>query len=74
MLNASWPDQPVAGRAADPGSARTDLDPDESHIFGPDAPNTRENDPRGSQVAPEAPPPKPPSTVLEHGDLAPDES
>jgi hypothetical protein len=52
---------------------RTDLDPDESNIFGPDAPNTREDDPPGGQVVPEAPPPEPPSAVLDYGDFAPDE-
>jgi hypothetical protein len=62
----------------DPGTnasrARSDLAPDESNVFGPDAPNTREDDPPGGQVAPEAPPPKPATTPLDHGDFAPDEA
>jgi hypothetical protein len=58
----------------DPGRAMTDLDPDESNNFGPDAPNTREDDPPGGQAAPEAPPPEPMSAVLDHGDFAPDET
>lgn len=62
------------GRGTDPGRARTDLDPDESNVFGPDAPNTRADDPPGGQVAPEAPPPEPPSAVLDEGDFAPDET
>ena len=57
-----------------PGRTRTDLDPDESNVWGPDAPNTREDDPPGGQQAPEAPPPEPPSAVLDHGDFAPDEA
>jgi hypothetical protein len=74
MLNAPRPGDSAGGRATDPGRARTDLDPDESNIWGPDAPNTREDDPPGGQVAPEAPPPEPPSTALDHGDFAPDET
>ena len=73
MLNVSRPDQLVGWRATDPGRAMTDLEPDESNIFGPDAPNTREDDRSGGRVAPEGPP-KPPSTVLEHSDFAPDET
>lgn len=65
-----------ARRPGDPtvGEERTDLDPDESNIFGPDAPNTRDDDPPGGQVVPEAPPPEPPSEPLDHGDFAPDEA
>ncbi len=58
----------------DAGRARSDLATDESNVFGPDAPNTREDDPPGGQVAPEAPPPEPPATPLDHGDFAPDET
>ena len=75
MLNASRPGQTAGNPAADPRRARADLDPDESqHRFGPDAPNVREDDPPGGQVVPEAPPPKPPATPLDHGDFAPDEA
>ena len=56
-----------------PGQAAPGPDPDEPNPFGPDAPNVREDDPPGGQVAPEASPPKPPATPLDHGDFAPDE-
>ena len=74
MLNASRSDQSARDRASDPGRARTDLDPDESNNFGPDAPNTREDDPPGGQAVPEAPPPQPSTYPLEHGDFGPDEA
>ena len=73
MLNASGPGQQAGGPGTDPGRARTDLDPDESNVLGPDAPNTREDDPPVGRV-PKAPPPEPPSTVLDDGDFAPDET
>jgi hypothetical protein len=72
MLNASRSGQSAGDRATDPGLARTDLDPDESNNFGPDAPNTREDGPPRGQAALKAPPPEPPSAVLDHGDFAPD--
>lgn len=58
----------------DENRSRTDLDPDEANIFGPDAPNTREDDPPGGPVEVEAPPPEPPKAVLDDGDFAPDET
>jgi hypothetical protein len=73
MLNAAHPGDPAGKQPTDAGGARTDLDPDEANIFDPDAPNVREDDPPGGQVVPEAPPPKPPTTPLDHGDFAPDE-
>ena len=73
MLNASRPGDTPGDRPAGASRTRTDLDPDESNIFGPDAPNVREDDPPGGQVVPEAPPAKPPAAPLDHGDFAPDE-
>jgi hypothetical protein len=74
MLNVSRPGDTAGKPSTDAGRAGTDLDPDESNVFGPDAPNTREDDPPGGQVAPEAPPPDPSTYPLEHGDFAPDEA
>ena len=53
MLEAPRPGPSAGKQATDPGHARTDLDPDESNIFGPDTPNTREDDLPGGQVVPE---------------------
>ena len=67
------PNRTPTGRTPDdPRSSRTDLNPDEANIFGPDAPNTREDD--GTGGPPEPPPPTPPRAVLDHGDFAPDET
>jgi hypothetical protein len=74
MLNESRPCDMAGKPATDAGRARTDLDPDESNIFGPDAPNTRKDDTPGGRVAPEAPPPRPSTYPLDHGDFAPDET
>jgi hypothetical protein len=73
MLNPSRPGHTAGDQPRDADRSRSDLDPDESNIFGPDAPNVREDDPPGGQVVPEAPPPKPPDTPLDYGDFAPDE-
>jgi hypothetical protein len=74
MLNPVRTGKTSGDPSTDAGRARSDLDPDESNVFGPDAPNTREDDAPGGQVAPEAPPPEPPATPLDHGDFAPDET
>jgi hypothetical protein len=74
MINGSPPADPAGKPSTSTGRARTDLDPDESNIFGPDAPNTREDDPSGGQYATEAPPPEPSKVPLDHGDFAPDEA
>jgi hypothetical protein len=74
MSNVSRPGDRAGKPATDADRARTDLDPDESNIFGPDAPNTREDDPPGGQYAPKAPPPQPSTYPLDHGDFAPDEA
>ena len=73
MLNPSRAGKKVGDPSTEAGRARSDLPPDESNVFGPDAPNTRADDPPRGRVAPEAPPPEPPATPLDHGDLAPDE-
>ena len=73
MIDGSRTDGPAGKPSTSTGRARTDLDPDESNIYGPDAPNTRGDDPPGGQVAPEAPPPEPSKVPLDHGDFAPDE-
>jgi hypothetical protein len=73
MSDATRPGNTAGTPSAGTGPVRTDLDPDEANIFGPDAPNTREDDPPGGQYAPEAPPPEPSTYPLEHGDFAPDE-
>ena len=73
MLNASRPRDTAGDSPKDAGRARSDVDPDESNIFGPDAPNVRDDDPPNGQVVPEAAPAKPPDTPLDHGDFAPDE-
>ena len=77
MSNPSTPRGPAAPQPADrlsrSGPAGRGPDPDEPNPFGPDAPNVRDDDPPGGQVVPEAPPPQPPATPLDHGDFAPDE-
>lgn len=67
---------PIGGRKSDPGRdpSRAGLDADESNNFGPDAPNTRADDPPGGQIAPEAPPPRPPLRPIEEDQIAPDEA
>jgi hypothetical protein len=66
-------DDQLTGGTGQPGPPPSIPDPDEPNPFGPDAPNVREDDPPGGQVAPRANPPKPPDTPLDHGDFGPDE-
>jgi hypothetical protein len=73
MLNVSRPGKTVGDPPNDFGQARNDLDPDESNIFGPDAPNVREDDPPDGQVVTEVEPTKIPDAPLDYGDFAPDE-
>jgi hypothetical protein len=54
MSDASRPDNTAGKPATDASRARTDLDPDESNVVGPDAPITREDDPPGGQVVPQS--------------------
>jgi hypothetical protein len=44
------------------------------YLFGPDAPNVRDDDAPGGQVIPEAPPPSPHETVLDDDQFAPEEA
>jgi hypothetical protein len=73
MLNVTRSGKWAGEQPRDAGGTRSDLDPEESNRFGPDAPNVREDDPLGGQVIPETRPSKPPEKPLDHGDFAPDE-
>jgi hypothetical protein len=74
MSNPVAPHVPKHDHPADSQTVGTGpTDPDAPNPFGPDAPNVRDDDPPEWQQVPEADPPKPPKTVLEAGDFAPDE-
>src|SRR5438105_4924697 len=67
------PTQPPQGRPAQPGQPGIVSDPDVPNRFGPDQPNVRDDDPKGGQTTPQAPPPSPPAEPLEDDQIAPED-
>ncbi len=66
--------RPAAQNNPKPVPTGTVSDPDDPNPFGPDAPNTRDDDPPASSWPPLAAPPTPSTAALDEADFAPDES
>ena len=73
MSNPAAPHVPEHPLSDPPAAGTGPTDPDEPNPYGPDAPNVRDDDPAEWQEIPLAEPPKPPKTVLDDSDFAPDE-